>query len=300
MLIDNTTLFKNKHFIYINDMEHFTFYYFDYDKRDYSINMEFQHLHSFYEMMIPLDSDAMHLVEGKPYHLQINDIVLLAPSVLHKSIYPKGEPSRRIIISFMYPSNYYGAPDIYSNLLSVFHSPEPIYRFDFNRKNQLFAILNEIFNFSKSTSDKETNLYNFFIHTKFQEFLYTLFMMKDDNIYTNESSFTLIENKIYDITAYIHANYGEPLSLQSLAEQFYISPCYLSHQFKQVTQFSLMNYIQMTRIRNVQYRLITTNDKISDIAFSCGFSSFSQFNRTFHKVTGQSPSEYRNENNLPR
>jgi transcriptional regulator GlxA family with amidase domain len=46
--------------------------------------------------------------------------------------------------------------------------------------------------------------------------------------------------------------------------------------------------------------LVTTNEKISDIAFSCGFSSFSQFNRTFHKVTGQSPSEFRNENNLPR
>lgn len=300
MLIDNTTLFENKYFIYINDMEHFTFYYFDYDKRDYSINMEFQHFHSFYELMIPLDSDAKHLIEGKPYHLQINDIVLLAPSVLHKSIYPKGQPSKRIIISFMYPDNFYGTPDIYSTLLSTFQSPIPIYRFDFNRKKQLIGILNEILNFSKSTSDKEANLHNFFIHTKFQEFLHTLFMMKADNIYTNESSFTLIENKVYEITAYIHANYSEPLSLQSLSEQFYISPCYLSHQFKQVTHFSLMTYIQMTRIRNVQYRLVTTNEKISDIAFSCGFQSFSQFNRIFRKVTGQSPSEFRTNDILPR
>jgi len=299
MLIDNTTLFENKYFICINDMDHFTFYYFDYDKRDYSINMEFQHFHSFYELMIPLDSDANHLIEGKPYNLQINDLVLLAPSVLHKSIYPKGQPSKRIIISFMYPNNYYGAPDVYSTLLSTFQSTVPIFRFDYDHKKQLFGILNEILNYSKSAPDKETNLHNFFIHTKFQEFLYTLFMMKDDNIYTNESSFTLIENKIYDITAYIHANYTEPLSLQSLSEQFYISPCYLSHQFKQVTHFSLMTYIQMTRIRNVQYRLVTTNEKISDIAFSCGFQSFSQFNRIFRKVAGQSPSEFRTNDVLP-
>jgi AraC-like DNA-binding protein len=300
MLIDNTTVFEYKHFIYINDMDHYTFYYFDYDKRDYSINMEFQHFHSFYEMMIPLDSDAIHLIEGKPYYLQINDIVLLAPSVLHKTIYPKGEPSKRIIISFMYPGNFYGVPDIYSTLLSTFRNSVPIFRFDYNHKKKLFGILNEILNFSKTASNKKTDLYNFFVHTKFQEFLYTLFVMKDENIYVNENSLSLIESKIYDITAYIHANYREPLSLQSLADQFFISPCYLSHQFKQVTQFSLMNYIQITRIRNVQYRLASTDEKISDIAFSCGFSSFSQFNRIFRKVTGQSPSQFRAENNLPR
>lgn len=127
-----------------------------------------------------------------------------------------------------------------------------------------------------------------------------IFHMKSSNIYKNESSFTTIENKIYEITSYIHANYQEPLSLESLSEQFFISPGYLSHQFKEITNFSLMHYIQITRIRNVQYRLITTNEKISDIAFSCGFTSFSQFNRIFQKVTGQSPSEFRKTGSLPR
>ena len=75
---------------------------------------------------------------------------------------------------------------------------------------------------------------------------------------------------------------------------FYISPSYLSREFKRVTHFNLTNYIQMTRIKNAQYRLSATDNKITDIASDCGFTSFSQFNRIFNKVTGKSPREYRN------
>lgn len=300
MLIDNTTLFEKKHFIIINDSEHSIFYYFDYDVRHYAINMEFQHFHPFFEMMIPLSTDVLHLIEGKPYHLQINDIVLLDPSVLHKSIYPKGKPSERIIISFLFPSHYFGAPDIYKTLLSTFQNPTPIYRFESNLRTKLFDILNDIFNYTHLENYTDNGICRFYIHTKFQEFLYTLFSLQSANIYTNESSYSSIESKVYDITTYIHANYMEELSLESLSARFYINSCYLSHQFKQVTQFSLTSYIQMTRIRNVQYRLISTNEKISDIAYSCGFTSFSQFNRTFRKVVGQSPSEFRKIGILPR
>jgi transcriptional regulator GlxA family with amidase domain len=49
----------------------------------------------------------------------------------------------------------------------------------------------------------------------------------------------------------------------------------------------------MTRIKNVQYLLLNTKKKISELAEECGFTSFSQFNRIFQKYCSQSPSEYR-------
>ena len=85
----------------------------------------------------------------------------------------------------------------------------------------------------------------------------------------------------------------EDISLESLSENFFISSSYLSMEFKQVTGFNLSNYIQLTRIKNAQYRLVSSNDKISIIAQECGFSSFSQFNRVFNKIAGTSPREYR-------
>lgn len=293
MLAGDNLLYENKHFIIINDIAHNTFYYFDYDERDYSLNMEFEHYHPFFEIFILLGKEADHLIEGHPYHLQTNDIVLLEPSRLHKSVYQKGEPSKRIVISFMFPEDSFGHKETYEKLLSPFTAEVPIYRFEPDERKKLFDILNDLFTFSSNPSYKGSDLDTFYVHTKFQEFLYTMYAIQDENIYRDDTTYNSIERKIYDITSYIHANYSEDISLESLAEQFYISPCYLSHQFKAVTHFNLMSYIQMTRIKNVEYKLISTNEKISDIAEHCGFTSFSQFNRIFKKITGTSPSDFR-------
>lgn len=293
MLVGDNLLYENKHFIIINDIAHDTFYYFDYDERDYALNMEFEHYHPFFELFLLLGPEADHLIEGHPYHLQTNDLVLLAPSRLHKSIYPKGEPSKRVVISFMFPEDFFQHRETYEKLLEPFNAEVPIYRFEPKDRRLLFDILNDLFTYSSSPSYKGNDLDAFYVHTKFQEFLFALYQVMDANIYKDSTSYNSIERKIYDITAYIHANYSDELTLESLAEMFYISPCYLSHQFKSVTHFTLVNYIQMTRIRNVEYRLIATNDKISDIAESCGFTSFSQFNRIFKKITGTSPSDFR-------
>jgi len=105
MLINDSVYYEDNHYIIINNIPNNIFYYIDYDKRDASINMEFQHLHPYYEMLILLAPNATHLIEGVPYNIHMGDIVLLAPSVMHKSVYYKGEPSKRIIIDFMYELN---------------------------------------------------------------------------------------------------------------------------------------------------------------------------------------------------
>ena len=100
-------LYEKGFSIIINDVavptEDSTLYYFDYDQRSQSVNMEFPHFHIFYEMMILLSPKAYHFVEGKRYDMVSNDIILLPPSVLHQSVYLPGPPSDRIVIGFMLP-----------------------------------------------------------------------------------------------------------------------------------------------------------------------------------------------------
>ena len=181
----------------------------------------------------------------------------------------------------------------YKEILSPFNNEIPIFRFDFEDQKRLTDILNNLFVFSREHKYYGNPADEFYIHTKFQEFLYTLYELKDKNQYKNEQSYNSIEQKMYEVSSFIHAHYDEDISLDSLSEQFFISSSYLSREFKQVTGFNLSNYIQLTRIKNAQYRLVSSNDKISLIAQECGFSSFSQFNRVFNKITGTSPREYR-------
>lgn len=296
MIIDNSLIFHKKHFIIVNNVEQKLLYYFDYDERNASENMKFQHFHSYYEIMIALSQNAEHLFEGNLFHLNFGDILLIPPYLLHKSIYSKGPANNRIIINFMYPDDWLKHDLGYSEVLSLFQKKEHIFRFSPEQRFVLFEKLNEIMKYSLSPEYTDSSLNHLMIHTKFVEFLYQLYMLKDQNQYENNISTSSATQKMYSIAAYIHQHFEEPLSLNMLADKFYISPYYLSRRFKDTLHFTVSDYIQITRIKNVQHKLLTTNDKITDIAMGCGFSSFSQFNRTFHKISGVSPREYRLEN----
>ena len=84
-----------------------------------------------------LAPSASHLIEGVPYNIRMGDMVLLAPSVMHKSVYYKGEPSKRIIIDFMYPLDNPESAAAYKEILTPFHSELPIYRFDFEDQQSI-------------------------------------------------------------------------------------------------------------------------------------------------------------------
>ena len=131
------------------------------------------------------------------------------------------------------------------------------------------------------------------IHSKFVEFLCAVAQACPRNTYVPQEFDDSITHKIYSITSYIHSNYAQELSLDYISKKFFISPYYLSHQFKSVTGFTLINYIQMTRVRNAQQLLLYTDMKIADITAHCGFTSFSQFNRVFNKFCHTSPSQFR-------
>lgn len=285
--------YQRNYSIIINDSDISLYYFFDYGERSKQINMDFQHSHRFYEIMIPLSPDATHIIEGVPYALEEGDIVLLQPMILHRTEYPAGPPSKRLIMSFWYPKDFFGMTDYYQPLLSVFHTQIPIFRFPEEIRKQILGILDKIYTFSRNHDYLAHPEQRLVIHSLFVQFLYAIGQNQDKNLYTNKPSGNSATQKIYSIAYYIHSHYDEDLSLDSLADHFFLSSCYLSHQFKKVTGFTLINYIQQVRINRARDLLLSTDRPISEIAQSCGFQSFSQFNRIFRQIYGQSPSAMR-------
>ena len=215
----------------------------------------------------------------------------IRPSLLHKTTYPEGAPNKRLIINFAIPSQPNGLESCMKSIYSIFDGEVPIYRFEGRYKKAVFEKLNDIYYLSQSPNE----LSNLAIHQKFIEFLSLIYQYRDKNVYTDQVDFDNITNKIYGITACIHNRYTEDLSLASLSKEFYVSSYYLSHQFKRVTGFTLTDYISMTRVRNAQTLLLSTDIPITEIALQSGFKSFSQFNRAFNKFLQMSPSKFRRE-----
>lgn len=99
--------------------------------------------------------------------------------------------------------------------------------------------------------------------------------------------------QITAVMQYINSNYSRKLSLAELGEAVHMSPSYLSHMFSKTTGFSLWDYIISRRIEHAKYLLLSTDRKVLDIAFECGFQTGTHFNKCFRSQTGMTPTEYR-------
>lgn len=261
------------------------FYSLDYDSRSPSANMAFPHFHSYYELMIPLSAGVSHFVEGTRYDLEPYDVVLLAPSVLHQSVYPPGPPSDRLVAGFRPPASGPFAEEL-RRALSVFDGPCPILRLSPENSRRLFAPLNGL------CSAGEEPLPGLAVHAGFLRFLLELYRLRGENLYV-AASHPGTQGKIYAVCHYLHTHYREELSLPTLAALFYMSPYYLSRRFREVTGYTVTRYLQLTRVRNAQVLLLHSGRSVTAVAEEAGFSSFSQFNRVFRSVCGMSPSAYR-------
>lgn len=102
--------------------------------------------------------------------------------------------------------------------------------------------------------------------------------------------------KCASIKRYMDSNYGENITLDSLAELSHISKYYLAHAFTREYGVSPINYLLELRIKESRHLLANTDYSIAQISQILGFSSPSYFSQRFRRFEGVSPKAYRSEN----
>lgn len=94
---------------------------------------------------------------------------------------------------------------------------------------------------------------------------------------------------------YIQERYQEQLSLDDAAKAVNASTRHFCKVFKQATGITFTDYLSRVRVEKAKAMLRNPNLRVSEIAFAIGFESISQFNRSFKRVVGQTPTDYRRE-----
>ena len=102
---------------------------------------------------------------------------------------------------------------------------------------------------------------------------------------------------IQEIQHFICCHYAENISLNSLAEQFYLHPNYLSRLFKEKTGHNFVEYLTEIRMEKVKELLRSSNKKIIEICDMTGYDNPRYFSKVFKQYTGMTPREYRD--NIP-
>lgn len=92
---------------------------------------------------------------------------------------------------------------------------------------------------------------------------------------------------------YMEAHFQERLLLEDVARAVFLSPNHFSNLFAKVNGRSFSEYLSELRIRRAMELLAETDRSVLEIAFDCGFNSFSAFSRNFKRCCGCSPTYYR-------
>lgn len=114
-----------------------------------------------------------------------------------------------------------------------------------------------------------------------------------ENPFVLSQNSTSMASRLQKVLNFIHQNFTQPITLESMAETNSLTPQSFSRWFKQNIGVSLITYINKLRIESACRELCQTDKQISVIALNSGFESLSSFNRQFLKLKGRSPREYR-------
>ncbi|CAD0220110.1 helix-turn-helix domain-containing protein [Chryseobacterium sp. JV274] len=116
----------------------------------------------------------------------------------------------------------------------------------------------------------------------------------------NASAIQLILSQLFSPTAYsfkqiIEANLFTQLTIEQLAEQSNLSISSFKREFAKLYDDTPANYIRNKKLEKAAELLLISDERITDIAFDCGFNDLATFTKNFSDKYHISPSGYRQE-----
>jgi AraC-like DNA-binding protein len=95
------------------------------------------------------------------------------------------------------------------------------------------------------------------------------------------------------IMEWIKANYYKPITVVGTANEFGYNPDYLSTIFKKYTGYTLIQFINKTRVDISKALIVNYDISIKEAAYSCGFTDEKYYMKTFKKYEDMTPSQYK-------
>lgn len=98
---------------------------------------------------------------------------------------------------------------------------------------------------------------------------------------------------IREARQYIQTHYGSPLNLECVSQAVGFSPTYFSELFKKETGMNFLEYLTEVRVKEAKRFLADPVKTIAEVSEAVGYSDVKHFSKTFSRITGIQPSQYR-------
>ncbi len=255
-------------------------------------SMNKYHFHNTYELYYLFSGERYYFIKDKMYHVMPGDLVFINEYDIHCTTNVENRGYDRAVIDFRkeFLEDFLNCIENI-NLFECFKKEIHIIHLE-NQERVLFEnLLNLIIK-----EYKQKNIgYEDYLKSML---LQILFLINRHSQHETNSPLQFAEkhNTISDIVGYINNHFDEDITLDLIAEKFFISPHYFSRNFKKSTGFNFVEYLNNVRVKEAQRLLFKTDLTVAEIGRITGFKSTTHFGRVFKNISGVSPLKYRKIN----
>jgi len=237
------------------------------------------HTHQMCEVYLFLNGRASFRIEGSEYRLERGDLLIMRPAEAHCIQVQPDHPYERLSMHF--EPGLFDRIDPEQKLLQVFMDREA------GRFNRFAAAEFQDQNYRVMLTrlmepEHQQRLDIIAVLLELLNQLYRLYQQRGESEPAAESS------PLFQVIRHINEHLSEPLSLDSLCEQFYLSKPQLCRSFKRTTGASVGEYINAKRLLQAQ-SMLRAGSPPTQVCTACGFNDYSAFYRAYRKHFGVSP-----------
>ena len=251
------------------------------------------HHHDFYEIYFFLSGNVSYNIESRSYRLSPGDVLLISPQELHQPVFsPEKQHYERYVLwvsgSFLQQFILPG-----QDLSQCFDTA----RLDHTNLVRPDAVTRELLSYLFQQLVREQDSEEFAAEMSRLSLLAQLLVLVNRMALRAGRAPEPRENTdsvVYRILSYIGEHYSEDLSLDFLANEFFISKYHLSREFSRVVGTSVHRYIVQKRLIMAR-QMMAAGTSTSEVCQLCGFGDYSNFYRAFTGEYQISPRKYLEE-----
>lgn len=245
------------------------------------------HYHDFYEVQIYFSDAGIIRIGDNKYSLHRGDVALINIFEPHALYCNSDAQYERFCVS-VDPCFLLSVCSNESDLLGIFNKSNkhfPVYHLDEDQFERIQKILHE---YEQANLSHGKDILERALLYQLLANLYNFLYDEDCAVSVESQYITVISNLIRFISEHIQ----EDLSLERLSAEVNFSASHVCRMFKKYTGYTLTKYIIAKRIEKAKF-LLKGSTPITDICHEIGFNNYSYFYKTFKKVVGCNPADYR-------
>lgn len=246
------------------------------------------HHHDFYEVYFLLAGQVDYWVDGRIIKMQPGDLLLINPMELHRPLIEPEVADYERIVLWIHKGFLEELHSGDKGLSSCFDTSRPDHTHQIRptpaERSALMVQLGDLVREAYSDSFGS----DLYAHGIFLQFMVQLNRMADN---TAKEQTDQLSPLVQKVLGYIGEHIHEPLSLERIAAEFYISKYHLSHAFSREVGVSVYRYIMLRRLLSARQQL-ARGESANTVCRNCGFADYTSFFRAFKSEYGISPSQY--------